>query len=154
MVPKADDKPEWKLNGQMLTYTLPLSDSIAVMKAKLNESLGLPAGKQKLQYDGIFMKDSNSLAYYNINKGATNSPLPKDGQCTPWHKDRQCRPIPKDRQCSLWPKDGQCSPWPEDGQCTPCLKDRQCSQPSFTKCTPWLKDTKCTPWPKGRQCTP
>ncbi|XP_063430548.1 splicing factor 3A subunit 1-like [Mytilus trossulus] len=73
MVPKADDKPEWKLNGQMLTYTLPLSDSIAVMKAKLNESLGLPAGKQKLQYDGIFMKDSNSLAYYNINKGAVIS---------------------------------------------------------------------------------
>lgn len=73
MVPKADDKPEWKLKGQMLTYTLPLTDSIAVMKAKLNESLGLPAGKQKLQYDGIFMKDSNSLAYYNINKGAVIS---------------------------------------------------------------------------------
>ena len=29
MVPKADDKPEWKLKGQMLTYTLPLTDSVS-----------------------------------------------------------------------------------------------------------------------------
>ena len=29
MVPKADDKPEWKLNGQMFTYTLPLTDSVS-----------------------------------------------------------------------------------------------------------------------------
>ncbi|KAJ8309400.1 hypothetical protein KUTeg_014274 [Tegillarca granosa] len=44
---------------------------ISVMKAKLNESLGIPAGKQKLQYEGLFMKDSNTLAYYNFLQGAT-----------------------------------------------------------------------------------
>ena len=27
-------------------------------------------GKQKLQYEGIFIKDSNSLAYYNMASGA------------------------------------------------------------------------------------
>ncbi|XP_060068714.1 splicing factor 3A subunit 1-like [Ylistrum balloti] len=71
VIPKVTEKAEWKLNGQTLSFTLPLTDTISVMKAKLNESLGLPAGKQKLQYEGIFMKDSNSLAYYNFMKGAT-----------------------------------------------------------------------------------
>ena len=32
LVPSASDKPEWKLNGQMLAVTLPLSDSISAMK--------------------------------------------------------------------------------------------------------------------------
>lgn len=71
LVPKVGDKPEWRLNGQTLSFNLPLTDSISVMKAKLNESLGIPAGKQKLQYEGLFMKDSNTLAYYNFLQGAT-----------------------------------------------------------------------------------
>ncbi|XP_050389734.1 splicing factor 3A subunit 1 [Patella vulgata] len=70
-VPKVADKPEWSLNGQKLEFTLPLTDSVSVIKAKLNEALGMPAGKQKLQYDGIFIKDSNTLAFYNFNNGAT-----------------------------------------------------------------------------------
>jgi splicing factor 3A subunit 1 len=45
------DKSEFKLNGQMLMYTLPLTDNVAVIKAKLHEELSMPAGKQKLQYD-------------------------------------------------------------------------------------------------------
>ncbi|XP_048747370.2 splicing factor 3A subunit 1-like [Ostrea edulis] len=70
-VPKVEDKPEWNLKGQTVSFTLPLTDTISVMKAKLNESLGIPAGKQKLQYEGIFVKDSNSLAYYNVIQGGT-----------------------------------------------------------------------------------
>ncbi|XP_011454449.3 splicing factor 3A subunit 1 [Magallana gigas] len=72
-VPKVEDKPEWNLKGQTVSFTLPLTDTISVMKAKLNESLGIPAGKQKLQYEGIFVKDSNSLAYYNVAEGGTIS---------------------------------------------------------------------------------
>uniref|UniRef100_A0A8C0EY80 Splicing factor 3a subunit 1 n=1 Tax=Bubo bubo TaxID=30461 RepID=A0A8C0EY80_BUBBB len=34
------------------------------------KSLRMPAGKQKLQYEGIFIKDSNSLAYYNMTSGS------------------------------------------------------------------------------------
>ncbi|ESO92859.1 hypothetical protein LOTGIDRAFT_190371 [Lottia gigantea] len=69
-VPNVSDKPEWSLNGQKLDFTLPLTDSVSVIKAKLNEALGMPAGKQKLQFDGIFIKDSNTLAFYNFTNGA------------------------------------------------------------------------------------
>ncbi|XP_018411015.1 PREDICTED: splicing factor 3A subunit 1 isoform X2 [Nanorana parkeri] len=70
-VPNMQDKTEWKLNGQILAFTLPLPDQVSVIKVKIHEATGMPAGKQKLQYDGIFIKDSNSLAYYNMQNGAT-----------------------------------------------------------------------------------
>ncbi|NXY38291.1 SF3A1 factor, partial [Pomatorhinus ruficollis] len=82
-VPNMQDKTEWKLNGQVLVFTLPLSDqactssscpallcSVSVIKVKIHEATGMPAGKQKLQYEGIFIKDSNSLAYYNMTSGS------------------------------------------------------------------------------------
>nr|XP_033811585.1 splicing factor 3A subunit 1 isoform X2 [Geotrypetes seraphini] len=69
-VPNMQDKTEWKLNGQMLVFTLPLPDQVSVIKVKIHEATGMPAGKQKLQYEGIFIKDSNSLAYYNMINGS------------------------------------------------------------------------------------
>uniref|UniRef100_UPI00358F1148 splicing factor 3A subunit 1-like n=1 Tax=Myxine glutinosa TaxID=7769 RepID=UPI00358F1148 len=69
-VPTMQDKSEWKLGGQTLTFTLPLTDQVSVIKAKIHETTGMPAGKQKLQYEGIFIKDSNSLAFYNMNQGS------------------------------------------------------------------------------------
>ena len=66
VVPNDPEKPDWKLNGQMLTLTLPLSDPISVLKAKLQQETGMPPGKQKIQMENIFFKDSNTLAYYNI----------------------------------------------------------------------------------------
>jgi len=71
IVPNVSDKPEWNLKGQKLEFMLPLTDTVSVLKAKLNETLGLPAGKQKLQFEGMFIKDSNSLAFYNFLHGAT-----------------------------------------------------------------------------------
>ncbi|CAB0011505.1 unnamed protein product [Nesidiocoris tenuis] len=65
-VPLMADKPEWKLNGQTLTFTMPLTESVAALKVKIQETVGMPPAKQKLQCDGIFYKDSNSLAYYNV----------------------------------------------------------------------------------------
>ncbi|XP_037499936.1 splicing factor 3A subunit 1 [Rhipicephalus sanguineus] len=70
-VPGAQEKVEWKLNGQVLTMTLPLTDTVSVLKAKLHEELGMPPGKQKLQYEGMFVKDSNTLAYYNLGPNST-----------------------------------------------------------------------------------
>lgn len=67
VVPLLADKPEWKLNGQALTLTLPLTDTVASVKASISEAIGMPAAKQKLHCDGIFYKDSNSLAFYNIS---------------------------------------------------------------------------------------
>lgn len=31
----------------------------------------MPPAKQKISYEGIFFKDSNSVAYYNLLSGAT-----------------------------------------------------------------------------------
>jgi len=66
MVPMMSEKSEWKLNGQTLTLTLQLQDTVASLKSQIHEAVGMPPGKQKLQYEGMFYKDSNTLAYYNI----------------------------------------------------------------------------------------
>ena len=50
-VPKNSDKADWNLAGQVLSMTLPLTDNVSVIKAKLHEALGMPAGKQKLQLE-------------------------------------------------------------------------------------------------------
>ncbi|XP_033638833.1 splicing factor 3A subunit 1-like isoform X2 [Asterias rubens] len=71
MVPPMPDKPEWKCSGQALQMTLPLTDTISVIKAKIFEETSMPAGKQKLQFDGLFVKDSNTLAFYNFGNGCT-----------------------------------------------------------------------------------
>ncbi|XP_066995225.1 splicing factor 3A subunit 1 [Anabrus simplex] len=68
-VPVMTEKPEWRLKGQLLNLTLPLTDTVAVIKSKIHEETGMPPGKQKLQWEGLFFKDSNSLAYYNIMPG-------------------------------------------------------------------------------------
>ena len=60
---------EWKLNGQTITMTLPLHDTVTVIKTKLNDELGMPPGKQKLQIENIFLKDSNTLGFYNVTPG-------------------------------------------------------------------------------------
>lgn len=49
--PVLTDKPEWTLNGQMLNVTLPLQDTVSMIKTKIHELTGMPPGKQKLQCD-------------------------------------------------------------------------------------------------------
>uniref|UniRef100_A0A915IFD6 Splicing factor 3A subunit 1 n=1 Tax=Romanomermis culicivorax TaxID=13658 RepID=A0A915IFD6_ROMCU len=68
--PAVPDKPEWRLTGQTLTYPMNLRDPISALKTKLQESTNLPSGKQKLVFDGLFVKDSQSLAYYNMQNGS------------------------------------------------------------------------------------
>lgn len=69
-VPELPDKPEWQCQGQVLTITLPLHDQCSVIKAKIFDMIDMPAGKQKLQLGNFFIKDSNSLAYYNFNSSS------------------------------------------------------------------------------------
>ncbi|KAE8748975.1 hypothetical protein FOCC_FOCC004381 [Frankliniella occidentalis] len=69
-VPTSSDKPEWRLNGQMLSLVLPLTESFAAVKSRIQDETGLPPAKQKLQYEGMFFKDSNTLAFYNMMSGA------------------------------------------------------------------------------------
>jgi len=66
-VPNVTEKSEWKLNGQQFNVTLPITDNVAVIKAKVFDETGMQAGKQKLQLEGMFLKDSNTLAFYNIS---------------------------------------------------------------------------------------
>lgn len=65
------DKPEWKLNGQMLSINIGLSESIQKLKQKVQVETDMPPAKQKISHDGIFFKDSNSVAYYNLLSGIT-----------------------------------------------------------------------------------
>uniref|UniRef100_A0A6B2EH38 Splicing factor 3A subunit 1 n=1 Tax=Phlebotomus kandelakii TaxID=1109342 RepID=A0A6B2EH38_9DIPT len=70
-VPSMTEKPEWRLNGQTVSVTLALTDTITALKGKLQDETGMPPAKQKISYEGMFFKDSNSLAYYNLLSGAT-----------------------------------------------------------------------------------
>eukprot|EP00795_Rhopilema_esculentum_P012737 gene12737-3463_t len=65
-VPEMREKTEWRCHGQALMFTLPLTDQISVIKAKVHDATGMPAGKQKLQIETMFIKDSNTLAFYNF----------------------------------------------------------------------------------------
>ena len=53
----------------MITLTLPLYDTVAIIKSKLNDELAMPPGKQKLRIENIFLKDSNTLGFYNVTPG-------------------------------------------------------------------------------------
>lgn len=70
-VPTSSDKPEWKLNGQLLSINIGLADTIQKLKQKVQEETDMPPAKQKISHDGIFFKDSNSVAYYNLLSGVT-----------------------------------------------------------------------------------
>lgn len=70
-VPHNADKPEWRLNGQIISLNVSLTDAITSLKSKLQEETGLPPAKQKLSHDGMFFKDNNSVAFYNLLSGTT-----------------------------------------------------------------------------------
>ncbi|XP_055618308.1 splicing factor 3A subunit 1 [Toxorhynchites rutilus septentrionalis] len=69
--PSLTEKSEWKLNGQTISMQLQLTEAVSAMKAKLQAETGMPPAKQKIFYEGMFFKDSNTVAYYNLLSGAT-----------------------------------------------------------------------------------
>lgn len=54
-IPMMPEKSEWKLNGQVLGFTLPLADNVANLKTKIQEELNMPPAKQKLFFDVSFL---------------------------------------------------------------------------------------------------
>jgi len=60
------EKDDWKCKGQLITISMPLKSTFSEVKQKLEAETGMPPGKQKLQCESIFVKDSNTLAFYNI----------------------------------------------------------------------------------------
>lgn len=67
-VPNEPEKKDWKFHGQTLAITIGVRDSLAVVKQKLSELLGMPDKKMKINVmDGPFLNnDKTSLAQYNV----------------------------------------------------------------------------------------
>lgn len=47
-------------------FTWSLND----ITSSFSRQVGMPPGKQKLQMDALFLKDANTLAYYNFRPGS------------------------------------------------------------------------------------
>lgn len=63
-VPMMTEKAEWKLNGQTLNITLQVSDTVATMKALIHEQIGMPPGKQKLQYEVRIINKLSLITFF------------------------------------------------------------------------------------------
>jgi len=73
-VPQGATKEEQKFNfhGQTFTFIVNPTDKIEVVKEKIKEQLDMPPNKQKLRTNQIpFLKEDNTLAFYNIRNGTT-----------------------------------------------------------------------------------
>lgn len=63
----------WKLEGQEINMEVPLRSTVHRLKEVLAraECTAVPGNRQKLQFQGIFMNNRHSLAFYNIGPGST-----------------------------------------------------------------------------------
>lgn len=64
-VPKVE-KDDWKCRGQLMSLKMPLTSTFTEVKTRIEQETGMPPQKQKLQVEGSFIKDQNTLAFYNI----------------------------------------------------------------------------------------
>ena len=67
-VPNVPDKPEWKLEGQMMSLTLALTETVNTIKQRIMEEIGMPQGKQKLQHENIFLKVKYIFTFHSEEK--------------------------------------------------------------------------------------
>ncbi|KAI1701779.1 pre-mRNA splicing factor PRP21 like protein domain-containing protein [Ditylenchus destructor] len=71
---------EWNLEGKTFKVSLDMSSMVTALKSLIQEETGMPASKQKLVYEGHFMKDNFTLAYYNVmNHGTVQLQLKERG---------------------------------------------------------------------------
>lgn len=78
LVPSDPARAEWEFKGQMLSFTVSVSDGLKALKGQIASHLNsMPVKKMKLSFqggmhDGTFLnKDSMSLAHYNVGPGST-----------------------------------------------------------------------------------
>ncbi|XP_041988895.1 splicing factor 3A subunit 1 isoform X1 [Aricia agestis] len=71
MLPMAPERSEWRLDGRALPLQVSLASTVGELKSMLQRSTNMPTAKQKLHYEGLFFKDTNTLAYYNVAPGSS-----------------------------------------------------------------------------------
>ncbi|KAK6020359.1 ubiquitin family protein, partial [Ostertagia ostertagi] len=57
---------EFNMDGSIIGLQIDVTSQVADLKQNLQDKLSMPTGKQKLIFDGFFLKDNFSLAYYNM----------------------------------------------------------------------------------------
>ncbi|RUS25187.1 splicing factor 3A subunit 1-like protein [Jimgerdemannia flammicorona] len=71
--PPMADKPEWGCDGQLVTIAeLDLRTFVSTLKDRIQTQIGMPAARQKLTLpdSNTVMKNTASLAYYNLREGS------------------------------------------------------------------------------------
>ncbi|CAI4231138.1 unnamed protein product [Auanema sp. JU1783] len=63
-LPKA---PDLGFDGNIIALQIDITNSIGELKQRIQELTNMPIAKQKLNFDGFFLKDQSSLAFYNLN---------------------------------------------------------------------------------------
>lgn len=61
---------EWKLEMKTVPVSLDVASPVNALKSLIQEQTGVPVSKLKLSYEGVFLKDNLTLAYYNMNNGS------------------------------------------------------------------------------------
>ncbi|CAG9787430.1 unnamed protein product [Diatraea saccharalis] len=69
-LPSLPERSEWRLDGRVVPLSIALGAPVAELKGMLQRATNMPTAKQKLHYEGLFFKDTNTLAYYNVPPGA------------------------------------------------------------------------------------
>ncbi|KAJ1346967.1 hypothetical protein KIN20_001902 [Parelaphostrongylus tenuis] len=57
---------EFNMDGSIIGLPIEVTSQVSDLKQMLQDKLSMPTGKQKLVFDGFFLKDNFSLAYYNM----------------------------------------------------------------------------------------
>ncbi|KHJ82681.1 ubiquitin family protein [Oesophagostomum dentatum] len=54
------------MDGSIIGLQIDVASQVSELKQQLQDKLSMPTGKQKLIFDGFFLKDNYSLAFYNM----------------------------------------------------------------------------------------
>ena len=69
-LPSVPDKPEWKCDGSRIILADLAPDSLCgALLERIQQSIGLPIGKQKLQIGPRVLANNATLAAFNIEHG-------------------------------------------------------------------------------------
>lgn len=70
-MPTDATKPEWKLDGQLVTVPdLPLNLLVSSLRDRILQHIGssLPASRMRLSYAGKVLTNMNTIANYNLEE--------------------------------------------------------------------------------------